>query len=333
MKTLFYSLALFVVFAWSARAWTITISSPTASAFNLLVSFTNDLSGNAHLLKWRTPFDELEGLYSFVVNNKDGEQMEYKGPIALRLEPQGYDLLEFCLYQTRSVTVNLGDAFDFPEVGRYQVQIVVRLLNSSVVLTSNVVDVDVTTPSAVKVLDAPKTPYISFRNCDASHRNIISPAWSEFGVAAGMMKSTVVVNPQQSALYKTWFGVYDSGRYNFVYNCINRLDADFRANGKEFYCNPSGCSPGVVAYVTSGAPNTIHVCQIYFQLSNRDHIFVIVHEEMHFGAICGAPDYVYGRQGSMALAVSNPGNAVRNSDNYRFYGEDIYYGKSNVVSS
>jgi len=328
MKTLFYGLLLFAAFAWCARAWTITISSPTdgASPLNLLVSFTNDISRKAHLLKWRTPFDPLEALYSFVVT-KNGQQTAYKGPIALRLDPNGDDFLEFYWNQTRSATVDLAEAFDFPEVGRYHVQMV-RVLESGVVLTSNMMDIVVTVPSVVEVVDAPRIPYISFRNCDATHRNVINPAWAEFGVAAGLMRSTVVVNPQTSPLYRTWFGVYDSSRWTTVTNCINNLEADFRANGKEFYCNPSGCSGNVVAYVTSGAPNTIHICQLYFQLSNRDHIFVIVHEELHFGPICGAPDYVYGRQGSMNLAISNPNNAVRNSDNYRFYGEDIYYGRN-----
>jgi len=323
-------LLLLVVYAWCARAWTISISSPTdgANPLKLLVSFTNDLSFKMRLLKRRTPFDDLEGLYSFVVN-KDGKQMEYKGPIALRLAPKEYDILEFHRNQTRSTIVDLTEAFDFPEVGRYEVQMV---HSGDFTLLSNKIDIVVTTPSLVKVELAPRTPFISFRNCDATSRNVLTPAWAEFGVASGLMKSAVVVNPQNSPLYKTWFGVYDSGRWSSVTNCINRLEADFQTNGKEFYCNPSGCSPGVVAYVSSGAPNTIHICQLYFQLSNRDHIFVIVHEEMHFGAICGAPDYVYGRQGSMNLAITNPANAVRNSDNYRFYGEDLYYANGVAFS-
>jgi len=337
MQTVVFFLSLFV-FTWCACAWTITMSNPTEgiSPTKLHVSFTNDLAHKKHLLKWRTPFDPLEGLYAFLVS-KNGKQMEYKGPIALRLGPKNYDLLEFRGNETRSAIVDLADAFDFPEVGFYQVQMLVRSLDSqSVVMMSHVLDIGVTTPSLIKVEDFPiKTPFISFRNCDASHRNIISPAWTEFGISAGMMKATVVENPQNAPLYRTWFGIFNTGRYNAVVSCINNLEADYQTNGKEFFCNPSGCSPGVVAYVTSGAPNTIHVCQLYFELSPRDHIFVITHEEMHFGPICGAPDYVYGRQGSMNLAISNPNNAVRNSDNYRYYGEDIYYGntqRNNVVS-
>jgi len=311
---------LIVAFAWCSSAWTITIYpiDPT-SPLKVLVSITNDLPQPAHLYKWRTPFDNLETLYSFIIHN-DGKQLEYKGPIALRVSDDN-DYQMFQPNETCNVIVDLADAFDFPHVGRYQIRIEFSGL------VSNRIDIVVTTPSVVQVVDGPKTPYISFRNCGSAEVNIINPAWTEFGVAAGLMKSTVVVNPQTSPLYRTWFGVYDSGRWSTVVNCINNLEADYQRNGKEFYCSPPGCSPGVVAYVTSGAPNTIHVCQLYFQLSNRDHIFVIVHEELHFGAICGAPDFVYGRQGSMALAISNPNNAVRNSDNYRFYGEDIYYGR------
>jgi len=203
---------------------------------------------------------------------------------------------------------------------------VYRTMDSDVVMTSNMIDVVVTKTTVVEVY-RPAAPAISFQNCNSGHQNIINPAWVEFGVASDLMKNAVVQNPQTSPLYRTWFGAYDASRFSHVQNCINNLDADYKANRKEFYCNPSGCSGNIVAYVTSGAPNTIHVCQLYFQLSNRDHIFVITHEEMHFGAICGSPDYVYGRQGSMNLAISNPANAVRNSDNYRFYGEDLYYGR------
>jgi len=324
MRTLFYCSLLLVC----AIAWDITI--PTTydlSSKKLPVSITNDSPQKSFLLKWRSPFDELEGLYSFVIT-KNGNQMEYKGPVALRLAPRNIDFLSFEPGQTRDVTVNLTKAFDFEEVGWYQVQIVMKLLDGDV-LKSNVVDIDVTVPTKVNVrVYGPEVPYISYVNCTATHRNVIDPAWGEFGVAAGLMLSAVYDNPQNNALYRTWFGIFANNRYATVTDCITNLEADFHTNGKEFYCNPSGCSPGVVAYVSSGAPNTIHVCQLYFQLSNRDHIFVIVHEELHFGAICGAPDYVYGRQGSMQLAINNPNNAVMNSDNYRFYGEDLYYGNT-----
>jgi len=314
------------VFAFTVvNSWTVSISSSASSSPKLNVEVTNNEPHNAYLLKWRTPFDELEGLYSFVVI-KDEKQMEYKGIIALRLKPNDDDYVEFHSNQTRSVTVDLTTAFDFPELGEYLVQLVGWEPHSGQSLTSNTVRVVVTTTSMVEVTNVP-SPFISFRNCDTSQRNILTPAWGEYGVAAGLMKTNVVINPQTDPLYRTWFGVYDLGRFNHVYNCINKLEANFQENAKEFYCNPSGCSGGVVAYVTSSAPNTIHICQLYFQLSPRDHIFVIVHEQMHFGAICGAPDYVYGRQGSRDLAISNPNNAVRNSDNYRFYGEDLYYGK------
>jgi len=317
-----------------ARSVEIRISSANdGSATSVLVSFTNDLPRQAFLLKWRTPFDELESLYSFVVK-KDGNQEEYRGAIALCLGPEKHDYLEFNAFQTRSLTVDLADAFDFAEVGQYEVQLSVRMLEAypkiqdeTGIITSNVIAVLVTMPSVVKVEMSGAPDAITFVNCTNAHQNVLNPAWRDFGVAAGWMRSTVAVNPQGSALYRTWFGIFDNGRYTTVSNCINNLEADFRANSKQFYCNPRGCSPGVVAFVSSGSPNTIHVCQLYFQLSNRDHIFVIVHEELHFGPICGAPDYVYGRQGSMNLAISNPANAVRNSDNYRFYGEDIYYGK------
>jgi len=326
MNSLWFTVLL-LVFAYSAHSWTVSLSSVVETT-KLLVSFTNDMPHKAHLLKWRTPFDELEGLYSFVVT-KGEKQMEYKGPVALRLGPHEYDFVEFRSNQTRFAAVDLAEAFDLPEVGEYTIQLAGWEPHTGVTLTSNAIVISVTTASLVQVTDGSNPALISFRNCDASHRNIITPAWQEYGVASGMMRSAVGNNPQGAPLYRTWFGIYDNARFSHVISCITRLDDDFRANSKEFFCNPGGCSPGVVAYVTSGAPNTIHVCQLYFQLSNRDHIFVIVHEQMHFGAICGAPDYVYGRQGSQNLAISNPNNAVRNSDNYRFYGEDLYYGNRN----
>jgi len=326
MRTLLLVSLLFV-FLWSVHTWHVTIESPTdgASPLRLLVSVTNDLPHTTHLLKWRTPFDALEGLYSFVIL-KDGKPMEYKGPIAFRLAPQTYDFLSFNSQQTRSVIVDLSKAFDFPQSGRYQVQML-GLAEDGVRLTSNIIQVDLTTPSLVKMDIALAAPELSFRNCTSAHQNIINPAWDDFADACDLMRKNVVIDPQNDDLYHMWFGTYNTLRYNTITNCINNMDDDAQAAGKEFYCNPSGCSPGVVAYVSSGAPNTIHVCQIYFQLSNRDHIFVIVHEELHFGPICGARDYVYGRQGSLNLAVSNPNNAAMNSDNYRFYGEDLYYGK------
>jgi len=282
----------------------------------------------------------LDGISSFAVF-KNGLQLDYKGPVALRMEPKLDAYLKFEAMQTLSVIVDLTLAFDIPAEGIYHVQMIANVVDhgeeseiltrpfsnsSSIIVESNSLSIQVRMISSV-VVRSPISPLANtFEQCTNPQINTISGAWTQFGVACTMAADRVTQNPQNAALYRTWFGAYLASRFTTVQSCLNNLRSDSRGNGHKFRCAAPLCSGGVIAYVYGNDPSTIYICSGYFNLSPRDHIFVITHEVAHFQVICGAGDVVYGRSGSQNLANTDPARAVRNSDNFRYYSEDVYYG-------
>jgi peptidyl-Lys metalloendopeptidase len=48
----------------------------------------------------------------------------------------------------------------------------------------------------------------------------------------------------------------------------------------------------------------------------------IIHEVAHFKVVAGTTDHAYGHSAAKSLAVSNPTNALANSDSLQYYAEN-----------
>lgn len=105
-----------------------------------------------------------------------------------------------------------------------------------------------------------------------------------------------------------------------------RLTADWLARQRPatLACNhPNNCPQGRFAY-TSTQTTAMGFCSLYF--NGRDTGFdsragVIIHEVTHIAA--RTRDVVYSPRNAMALAKSNPDNAVVNADNYEYFIEAV----------
>lgn len=90
-------------------------------------------------------------------------------------------------------------------------------------------------------------------------------------------------------------------------------------------CDDIPVMPGytVVAYVYSSFTDPwVYLCPFYWTLPAtglNSQASTIVHEAAH---LQGAADVIYGTDGSMNLAATNPESALKNADNYGFYASD-----------
>ncbi|CAE7177138.1 unnamed protein product [Rhizoctonia solani] len=122
-----------------------------------------------------------------------------------------------------------------------------------------------------------------------------------------------------SPRYTTWFGLYDPARIQTVKsNYANSLSAI----QSTYDCAPDACQDGSVAYVWRQQPGVVHLCGWFWLrpgYGSDSQAGTIIHELSHFA---GTEDYVYGQLGARDLAVSSPGVAVVNADNYMYFAEN-----------
>lgn|GEM_PF-1693504 len=144
-------------------------------------------------------------------------------------------------------------------------------------------------------------------------------------------------NPEQAALFTTWFGASDPKtlRDNFgrilrgIANGIILIKDDDPANDNVFgYVYPDG----------DNDPPRIYLCNAFWragkvQWNAKTHVRkdgrdgfdnplgVLLHELSHI--FVRTEDYTYGKPNCRQLAQQNPAMAAMNADNYEYYAESI----------
>ncbi|MFM7694552.1 MAG: M35 family metallo-endopeptidase, partial [Actinomycetota bacterium] len=119
--------------------------------------------------------------------------------------------------------------------------------------------------------------------------------------------------------FQTWFGTYDANRWQRVRGHYRRALDALVGETIEVVCHDVGCSAGVFAFVYPNQPYRTYVCDAFWSAAatgTDSRAGTIVHEIMHFTVVAGTHDHAYGQTDAAALAISNPGDAVDNSDNH-----------------
>jgi len=124
--------------------------------------------------------------------------------------------------------------------------------------------------------------------------------------------------------YTTWFGSYNSTRYNTAKSHFTSIDAALDQSGGQIKIN-CGCNQSYYAYVYPNQPYQIYVCRAFWSapLTGTDSkAGTLVHETSHFDVVANTDDVVYGQTGAKNLAISNPTDALRNADTHEYFGEN-----------
>ncbi|KAF8754729.1 Lysine-specific metallo-endopeptidase [Rhizoctonia solani] len=83
--------------------------------------------------------------------------------------------------------------------------------------------------------------------------------------------------------------------------------------------------PDAYAYVYPSRYGVVYLCSAFWsapETGAASKADTIIHEGTHFPPVIGTSDYAYGQSNCLALARSNPTNAVYNADNHAFFSVD-----------
>ena len=338
-----------------AKGIEVSLSTPEHSITStqdlaLDVTFTNTDDQPLELLKWYIPTqDTKESLFKI---RKDGYKPQYFGAHAKRLAPQDSDYLELQPNESVTYTVELTGMYDLSTTGSYDIQYAVNFQNAVrgdqslslrnpntektiSKLASNTVNVwvegrgksfDQMQSRALDELSM--TQGISYSgSCSNSEKNTITSA---FNAAKSITNNSVNYLNNQSAnrykaRYSTWFGNYNSSRWNTVRSNFSSIKNALDTKPVVFDCS---CNDNYYAYVYPTQPYKVYLCNAFWSaptFGTDSKSGVIVHEVSHFNNVAGTDDYVYGQSDAKWLADNYPSYAIGNADTYEYFAENTPY--------
>jgi peptidyl-Lys metalloendopeptidase len=322
------------------------------------VSLTNGYPTAVTLLVWNTPFDDMRVTFRedmFFVSDDAGLPMRFDG-VRMKRFPTGEDFRVLQAGETIDTAISIAHGYQLPRAGVYTVvlgavaQIAMhefmdlQTINNdvlaaefkAVVLKSNALNITVSTPTPLRFWEVPRDPIveaITWTSCTSARQTTVSQASVYCGNEAdtatsclnGLSCSTISSCPR----YTTWFGACSSSNLQTVKDTYTSISSANKGNfGID--CSGTGCGTGTYAYVyANDATRTIHLCSAFWNAGTSKcacpttdlQAGTLVHEFAHFTTVAGTSDYKYGTAAAKQLAIDNPNQAVKNSDNVEYFAE------------
>ena len=322
------------------------------SAVACSFEFTNIDHGDYYLSKRNTP---LEGFLSpFVAVSRDGVPLDYKGIYVSRAPATKDEFVLLKQGQSISATVQLNEAFTFSYDGLYNIRYTQPLeflskeemeVKSAGYDTTQQVKVSESVyiyledtdqlfrPAVQEELDTGGHETVSIEGCDSvkfqegtsKQRNDTLDVHNKICLAG---LGNVYVKIGDNALYKKWFGTYTESNAKTVkdnyYEVLRFLRSDRTAYYKFQYMAGS-CSSGNVYGYPSSLAGKIFLCTPYDALTKYCTKSATRSKEGEVVGLwlvnhnSGLQYIATGSSGSLALAKSDPEQAIKNVDNYRYY--------------
>lgn len=315
------------------------------------LTVTNQERKPQRILKWYTAQDGVkEALFSV---ERDGKPLMYLGAHYKRPAPTADDYLILKSGESVSWQVDLSSHYDMTQTGDYKITFDVESLNlyedtpaiqprgglvghdvaSSEIdsLESNTLQLwiegnperRVTIPPLVDYVNAGSVSYSG--SCSNSEKSAISSGLSAASSMANNSVSYLQNNGAGSTRYDTWFGSYNSSRWNTVKSNFTSIKDAIDNKPLVFDCS---CNDSYFAYVYPSQPYKIYLCNAYWSASTSGTDSkggTIIHELSHFNAVAGTDDIVYGQSGAKRLADRNPKRAIKNADSHEYFAENTPY--------
>jgi peptidyl-Lys metalloendopeptidase len=303
----------------------------------LHLTITNTNNDSVSLLRWFTPADGIDRQLFSVA--RAGVPVTYLGKLVKHASPTDQDYITLAAGENLNYDVNLSDYYDLSVSGNYEVTYSVdpqQLAGNQVdqqsfgstSLVSNTLGlfIEGRPAPAIQPIEAQVvTGSTSFVGCSSSQQTDLISARSN--ASAYSFDAVDYFNSGKNGLrYTTWFGVYDSARYDAVKSHYSSISNAMDTASASFDCSLSGCgSPSWYAYVYPNSPYNFYICAAYWNapLTGTDSkAGTLIHEMSHFTVVVGTQDYVYGQAGAQALAISNPDQAIMNADSHEYFAEN-----------
>lgn len=299
------------------------------------VVVTNPNPEALHVLSYLLP---TEGLTAPLFNvSADGVPATYLGMLAKRAAPTDQDYVTLAAGQSVGFDVNLSQYYSFASTGNYQISYqtqsgdayaVGRKMRAAGRMQSNKLTVYASgrADPTVKV-NAPDavTGPTTFTSCTADRQNLLTTARNNASVYANEA-ATYYGQNRNGARYVKWFGTYVADRWNTVKSHYDLIRTAVDTATVDFDCTCTIANgDSVFAYVFPNQPYRIHLCGAFWgapATGTDSKAGTVIHEMSHFTILGGTSDFAYGQTNAMALAVSNPANAIMNADNHEYFAEN-----------
>lgn len=304
------------------------------------LKLTNNSSQVLKVPYWQLPSDRMEGNLFQVTSN--GRVATYTGPLVKRGAPTDADMVVFQPHETKLVAVNLAKFYDL-KGGDVTVRFNSVLQDPRFggrlgSLQTATMRVWLDGANLKGGADNQAKPGgggtgtivngIAFVGCDSSQTSLAGAAVVDARTYTENAK-TYMNSGAAGARYTTWFGAFNTTRYNTVKSHYAAIDtamdyssATAAANQVTIDCT---CKQSYYAFVYPNQPYKIHVCRAFWTApatGTDSKAGTLVHEMSHFDLTAGTNDWVYGQAAAMNLANTNPTNAIDNADNHEYFAEN-----------
>lgn len=304
------------------------------------VTLTNTSSAPQYVLKWHTPFGEIEE--SLFDVTRDGVKVPYLGMHAKRPAPTPADYYVIQPGKSHKVTVELSQMYNMSVTGDYSIRYSTKAMKlfSDMDPQGKTVDkkqpdtlqseplsvwIDGTLPrgSQPKLSAEPLATgaSLSFNKCTTSQQADITSARS---AALNMATDgdAYLGSGKTGPRYTKWFGTVTTSRYNTAKSHFAAIKDAFANKPITVDC---GCKKTYYAYVYPTQPYTIYVCKAFWSapMTGTDSKGgTLVHEMSHFNVVASTDDWAYGQSAASSLALSDPDKALDNADSHEYFGEN-----------
>lgn len=294
------------------------------------VSVTNTTRHPMHVLRWQLPADDDEGAL-FRITHEDGSRARYSGAIVKRAKPDASDFVKLDGGATLRYTVELTASYELTRNGRYTIEYTGRDAHGASPALASAQPLylwlegrsaKAATPAAAPLPSAALAKSLAFTSCKASQQSQIATAVTNATAYSANASAYLGANTQ-GPRYTTWFGVFNSGRYNTVASHFSALTAAF--NNADIVVDCSCRKKSTYAYVYANQPYKIYLCGAFWSApatGTDSKAGTLVHEMSHFTVVAGTDDHAYGQTAAKTLAVSNPALAVDNADSHEYFAEN-----------
>ena len=281
------------------------------------VTVSNPTKHTVHVLSWLTG---AEGLDAPIFRGDEGRQpVAYTGPIVKRPRAGAGDYVALKAGEQLSRVVDLGDAYDLTQSGNYEIAYDVSSADLFEGKSSAAApDSLASAPVSVKVEGrAPKgkpgggggTP--GFTACSTTQQSQLTAARANASTYAQGASAYLNAGTAGPGTRRGSASSHDQ-RYNQVSSNFVKICGCVRATTNITY----DCSSkrNVYAFVYPSQPYKIYLGRVYWTApatGTDSKAGTLIHEMSHFTVVAGTDDVAYGQTGAKALAISDPGSAIR----------------------
>lgn len=322
---------------------------------------TNNGSETLQVLTWGTPL-ENELTADCLRVERDGEVLPYDGKLVKRGNPTPDAYITIRPGQSARGRVDITTAYPVDRPGSYAVTLDATLFDVFTVpgtakqpprmlqdlqphsLPASSARFDVVAGGQPKLTEGQIARAASQQQAKSSAR---APSFN--GGTASQQADTVVAHgnaqyfaalaaaqlnagpASTNALYSTWFGAFDQGRYDTVTKHYTDIGNTLLNEQVTYDLTGTGCQPSYFAYTHKGG-RTVWLCNQYLsasQIGTDCKFGTLVHEWSH--GVSSTDDNAYGEAACTALAMSDPGKATNNADSHEYFTEHLAqsdFGKS-----